>query len=47
MIFTNAKNINKTRPNIKLNHRNIGFYRVKEILASLIYKLKLLILVRI
>ena len=47
MMFINIKNINKTRPSVKLNHRNIRLYKVKEILLSLIYKLELLILVRI
>ena len=47
MVFINAENINRARPNIKLDHRNIGFYKVKEVLLSLVYKLKLLALVRI
>ena len=47
MVFINIKNINKTRPNMKLDHRNIRPYKVKEILLSLVYKLELLALVRI
>ena len=46
-MFINAENINKTRSSIKLDYRNIGSYRVKEMLLPLIYKLKLLVLVRI
>ena len=46
-MFINTKNINKTRPSMKLNYRNIGPYRVKEVLSPLGYKLELLILVRI
>ena len=46
-MFINTKNINTTRPNMKLDHRNIGFYKVEEVLLLLIYKLKLLILMRI
>ena len=47
MMFINIKNINKARPSMKLDHRNIRLYKVKEVLLSLIYKLELLVLVRI
>ena len=47
MVFINTKIINKTRSNVKLDYRNIGPYKVEEILSSLIYKLKLLVLIRI
>ena len=46
-MFINIKNINKTRPSVKLDYRNIKPYRVEKILSSLIYKLELLILMRI
>ena len=46
-MFINAENINKTRSNIKLDHRNIGLYKVEKMLSPLVYKLELLILMRI
>ena len=47
IMFINTKNINRTRSNMKLDHRNIRFYKVEKVLAPLIYKLELLILMRI
>ena len=47
MMFINVKNINKTRPSVKLDHRNIRPYRVKKVLSSLVYKLELPASVRI
>ena len=47
MVFINVKNINRARSNVKLDHRNIGPYRVEEVLSSLVCKLELLVSVRI
>ena len=46
-MYINIKNINKARPSVKLDYRNIRPYRMEEVLSPLVYKLKLLILVRI
>ena len=47
MVFINIKNINKAGSSIKLDYRNIRLYKVKKMLLSLVYKLELLILMRI
>ena len=46
-MFINTENINKARPSIKLDYRNIRPYKVEEVLLSLVYELKLLLSVRI
>ena len=41
MVFLNAENINRARPSVKLDDRNIGPYRVERVLSPLVCKLEL------
>ena len=41
MVFINIKNINKARPSVKLNHHNIGLYKITRVLSPLVYELEL------